>query len=71
MFIKNETRAGKAYAHRMLLSFKTLVANNIFLTSRRTTVSVVKQFLSDIIQFFAGHYPMSALRKKSLFHLIS
>ena len=25
MFVKRKTRAGKAYAHRMLLSFKTSV----------------------------------------------
>ena len=30
MFIKRETRAGKVYAYRMLLSFKTLVTFKIF-----------------------------------------
>ena len=34
---------------------------NTFLTSRRTTVSVVKQPSSDINQFFAGHCPMSGV----------
>ena len=59
IFIKSKTRAGKAYAYRMLLSFKTLVAYKKISTSRWTTVFVVKQFLSDIIQFVAGHCPMS------------
>ena len=30
MFIRRETRAGKVYAYRMLLSFKTLVTFKIF-----------------------------------------
>ena len=42
MFLKRENRVGKAYAYRMLLCFKTSVAYNFFLTSRWTTVSVMK-----------------------------
>ena len=57
MFIKRETRAGKVYAYQMRLSFKMLVVF-FFLTSCQTTVSVVKQFSSDIIRFFAGHCRM-------------
>ena len=59
MFIKRKTRAGKAYAYRMLLSFKTLLTYNFFLSSRRSNVSVVKQLLMDATQFFAGYCPMS------------
>ena len=55
MFIKRETRAGKVYAYQMPLSFKMLVVFFFFLTSCQTTVSVVKQFSSDIIRFFARH----------------
>ena len=61
MLIKRATRAGKDYVYGMLLSFKTRVANNFFLTLRWATGSVVKQFSSDIVQFFAGHCPMSTV----------
>ena len=45
----------------MLLSFKTLVTEkSFFLSSRRTTVSVAKQSLSDTSRFFAGDCRMSA-----------
>ena len=54
IFIKTKTRAVKAYAYRMLVSFKTFV-----LTSRRTNVSVLKQLLLDITRLFAEHCPMS------------
>ena len=53
MYLKRKTIAGKSYAYRMLLSFKTL------LTSARTTVSFVKQFSLDITLFFARHCQMS------------
>ena len=43
----------------MILSFKTSITYNFFLTLYRTTVSVVKQLSSDVTQFFAGHCPMS------------
>ena len=44
MFIKRKPRARKASAYRMLLSIKTLVTyKKMFLTSRWTTVSIVKQ----------------------------
>ena len=49
----------KTYAYQMLLSSKTSVTYNSFLTSRQTTVSVVKQPSLAITQVFAGHYPMS------------
>ena len=58
MFIKRETRTRKDYAYRRLLSFKTLLTYKKKLTSHRTTVSVVKQFSSDIPRFFDGHCPM-------------
>ena len=48
MFIKREIRGGKTYVYRMVLSFKTSVTFDFFVTSRRTPVSVVKQFSSDI-----------------------
>ena len=49
-------RVGKAYAYQILLSFKTSVTHEyfFFFTSRRTTVSVVKQLCFDITQFFPG-----------------
>ena len=59
MTIKRKTRAEKAYGYRLLLSFKTLVTYNFFLTSHRTTVPVVKQLSPDITRYFAGHCPMS------------
>ena len=61
MFLKRKIRAGKVYSHRMLWSLKMSVTMSFFLilTSRRTTVSVVKQPLSDITRFFAGHCPVS------------
>ena len=59
MFIKRKTRAGKAYAYRMLLSFKTSLTYKKNLTSRRTTVFVVKLLLSDITRVFSGHCPMA------------
>ena len=59
MLIKRKTRPGKSYACQMLLSFKTLVTYDLFLTSRQTFVSVVKQLSLDITRFFAGHCPMS------------
>ena len=60
MFIKRKVRAGKAYASRMFLSFKTSVTfiKNV-LISRRTTVSVAKHLSSDKTLFFAGSCPMS------------
>ena len=51
MFIKRKTRLGKAYAYRMILSFKTLVTFMKFWT----TVPVVKQLPSYI---FTEHCPM-------------
>ena len=48
MFIKRKNRSGKTYAFEMVLNFKTLVAYKKSLTSRRITVSFVKQFSSDI-----------------------
>lgn len=55
MFIK-ESRAEKAcYAHLKLLSSKTLVTYKKDLTSRQTTVCVVKQRLSNITRFFIKH----------------
>ena len=39
----------------VLRSFKTSVTYNFFLTSHQITLSVVKQFLSNIILFLAGH----------------
>ena len=61
MFIKRKNRAGKTYACRMLLSIKTDVVciNPSFLTSQKTTVSVVKQLSLGITRFFAGNCPMS------------
>ena len=60
IFIKRKTKARKVFVNRMLLSFETSVAyKNFLLTSRRTTVSVVKQLLSNISRFFARHCPMS------------
>ena len=52
MLIKRDTRAGKDYCVPNASDFKTTVANNFFLTSRRKTVSVAKQFSSGIIRFF-------------------
>ena len=59
MFFK-KTKAVKGYTYHMLLSFKTLVNLNFFLTSSRKDVSVVRQPLSDITRHFARHCPMSA-----------
>ena len=56
MLTKRKTRARKAYAYRMPLSFKTLVT---FFFSRVTTVSVLKQFSSEITRFFPRHWQMS------------
>ena len=58
MFIR-KTKAVKANAYRMLLSFKTSVTYKFFLTSGRATVSVVKKSSSDITRFSAAHCPMS------------
>ena len=56
MLIKRKTREGKVYGYQMLLRFKTLVIyKKIFLTSLRTTASVLKQLLSDITRYFAEH----------------
>ena len=55
MFTERKNRVGTAY--RMLLSLKTSVKKKK-LTSRRTTVSVVKQPSSHITRTFAGHCPM-------------
>ena len=52
MFIK-KPKAVRAYAYRMLLSFKTLIIYKKKINSRRTTVSLVKQTSSDITRFFA------------------
>ena len=57
MFIRRKTRAAKAYACQILLSFKKSV--NYKKNSRQTAVSVVKQLLSDITRSFAGHCPIS------------
>ena len=54
-----KTRAEKGYAYGMLWSFKMSVTCKFFLTSRRTTVPVVKELLSDITQTFTGHCAMS------------
>ena len=43
IFIKSKTRAGKFYAYRILLGFKTSVTCKNILTSRQTAVCVVKQ----------------------------
>ena len=59
MFLKRNTMAGKVYAYRLFLSFKTLVTYNQKLTSRRTTVSFGRQLPSGITRFFARNYPMS------------
>ena len=64
MFIKSKTRARMlteclAYASRMLLSFKTWVTYKLFLTSSRTTMSVMRQLSSVVTRFFAGYCPMS------------
>ena len=64
MYLKRKTIAGKPYAYRMLLSFKTL------LTSAWTIVSVVKQFSSDITLFFARHCPMSGTNIHVCFHIV-
>ena len=58
MFINRKTTAGKVYVYRMLLSLKTLVTYKKNLTASRTTLSVVKQLLSDITRFFVEHRPM-------------
>ena len=56
MFIKRETRAGKPYAYRMLLSFKTLVAYNFFLNftpdncARCKAVFVGYDLMPDIVR---------------------
>ena len=59
MFIIRKTRAGMAYAYRMLLSLKTSVTYIKNFTTRRATVSLMTQLLSDITRFFPGHFPMS------------
>ena len=51
MFIKRETRAGKTYAYRMLLGFKTSMTYKKKIFSRQTTESVVKELLSDMHPF--------------------
>ena len=61
MFIQRKTRARRAHANQMLLIFKMSVTNNLFLTSRRTTVFLVKLHSSDISRYFAGHCPMSGV----------
>ena len=61
----------KVDAYQMLLSFKTSLAYNIFLTSRRTTVSVVKQPLSDITRFFARLCPMFGAIFRLGFHKLT
>ena len=66
MFKKRKIKAGKAYAHRMLLSFtmseaydiKTFMMSKKCFTSHWTTVPVMKQLSSDIVLFFSGHCPM-------------
>ena len=58
MFIKRKIRAGKANTYRMILSVKMLETNKKVLTSRRATVSVVRQLLLDITRFFAAYCPM-------------
>ena len=55
MFIKSKTREGKSYPYQMLLSFKMLETYILFKTFYWTTVSIVKQLLSDITQFFVRH----------------
>ena len=42
----------------MLVTFKSSVTYKKFLTSRRATLSVVKQLSSDITRFFAGRCPI-------------
>ena len=59
MLTKRNARAGKTYAYGMFRSFKTPVTHKKNLTSRWTTVSVVKELSSDITRFFAGHSLMS------------
>ena len=49
----------KYYAYQMVVSFKTSVTYQFYLTSRRTTVSVVKQCwffpdISDIRRYYIG-----------------
>ena len=68
MFIKRKTTAGKVHAYRILLRFKTSLTCIFSLTSQRTTLSVVKQFLSDIIRFFAGHCPTSDVNIQAWLH---
>lgn len=59
MFMKRKTRAVKAYAYRMLLTFKRWATDKKRkLTTRQTTVSVVKQLSLDITQFFAANFLM-------------
>ena len=58
MFIKRKSRAGKVKVYSMLLSFKISVTFFLNLTSRRTDMSVMKHFVSDITPFFTGHCPM-------------
>ena len=59
MFIKRTTRAGNAYAYRMLLSFKMSLTYKKKLTSCRTTASIVKLLSLDMTRFFAVHCSMS------------
>ena len=62
MFIIRKTRAGKANRKAMQRNaseIKDVRNYQLFLTSRRTTASVVKQLLSDITQFFGGLCPIS------------
>ena len=54
----------------MLLSLKTSITYNVFLTSRRATVSVKKQFSTDITRFFAGHCLMSCANIQARNHII-
>ena len=61
MFIKRKTTGGKAYVYQMLVSFKTSGTYKKKLTSRWTSVFVMKQLSSDITGFFAGHCPMSSV----------
>ena len=65
MFITRKTRAAKAYAIRMLLSFKVLLTYQFVLISHRTTVSAVKQISSDKTRLFVGHCPMSVANTQS------
>ena len=66
MFIKRKTRAGKVCAYRMGVSFETWVTHKKKLTSRRKTLSVVKQLSLDITPFYDEHCPMSDANSSSI-----